>query len=145
MSPNQSPRRFGRAASQSPTTTRTRCSGSSPRRRSTIPRPRAAARAAVEGLPTVAVAESGGAAQCAGCKDGIEAGEAARRRQLAAEAEHDPLAKGGRAAARAAVEGLPTVAVAESGGAAQCAVCKDGIEAGEAARRLPCAHLYHGA
>ncbi|KAM0922577.1 hypothetical protein ACQ4PT_006064 [Festuca glaucescens] len=66
--------------------------------------------------------------------------------QLAAEGEHEPPAKGGRAAARAAVEGLPTVAVAESaGGAAQCAVCKDGIEAGEAARRLPCAHLYHGA
>ncbi|KAK1604693.1 hypothetical protein QYE76_028366 [Lolium multiflorum] len=65
--------------------------------------------------------------------------------QLAAEAEHDPPAKGGRAAARDAVEGLPTVAVAESGGAAQCAVCKDGIEAGEAARRLPCVHLYHGA
>ncbi|KAK1629381.1 hypothetical protein QYE76_003696 [Lolium multiflorum] len=65
--------------------------------------------------------------------------------QLAAEAEHDPPAKGGRAAARAAVEGLPTVAVAESGGAAQCAVCKDGIEAREAARRLPYAYLYHGA
>ncbi|KAM0853886.1 hypothetical protein ACQ4PT_050783 [Festuca glaucescens] len=67
--------------------------------------------------------------------------------QLAAEAEHEPPAKGGRAAARAAVEGLPTVVVAEAdaarGGAAQCAVCKDGIEAGEAARRLPCAHLYH--
>ncbi|KAK1602713.1 hypothetical protein QYE76_027025 [Lolium multiflorum] len=61
--------------------------------------------------------------------------------QLAADAEHEPPAKGGRAAARAAVEALPTVADA----AAQCAVCKDGIEAGEAARRLPCAHLYHGA
>ncbi|KAK1619683.1 hypothetical protein QYE76_025200 [Lolium multiflorum] len=61
--------------------------------------------------------------------------------QLAAEAEHEPPAKGGRAAARAAVDGLPTVVVAD----AQCAVCKDGIEAGEAARRLPCAHLYHGA
>ncbi|KAM0870400.1 hypothetical protein ACQ4PT_040031 [Festuca glaucescens] len=62
--------------------------------------------------------------------------------QLAAEAEHEPPAKGGRAAARAAVEGLPTVVVAADA-AAQCAVCKDGIEAGEAARRLPCAHLYH--
>ncbi|CAM0944429.1 unnamed protein product [Alopecurus aequalis] len=67
--------------------------------------------------------------------------------QLAAEAEHEPPAKGGRAAAKAAVEGLPTVLVAEAdvarGGAAQCAVCKEGIEAGEGARRLPCAHLYH--
>ena len=66
--------------------------------------------------------------------------------QLAAGAEHELPAKGGRAAAKAAVEGLPTVVVvAEAGGAApaQCAVCKDGIEAGEGARRLPCAHLYH--
>uniref|UniRef100_J3LGP1 RING-type E3 ubiquitin transferase n=1 Tax=Oryza brachyantha TaxID=4533 RepID=J3LGP1_ORYBR len=64
--------------------------------------------------------------------------------QLAAEAE--PPAKGGRAAAKATVEGLPTVVVAEADAArgdAQCAVCKDGIEAGESARRLPCAHLYH--
>nr|BAJ90943.1 predicted protein [Hordeum vulgare subsp. vulgare] len=68
--------------------------------------------------------------------------------QLAAEAEHEPPAKGGRAAAKAAVEGLPTVVVAEADavrGGAQCAVCKDGIEAGEGARRLPCAHLYHDA
>ncbi|KAL5207861.1 hypothetical protein ABZP36_032296 [Zizania latifolia] len=66
--------------------------------------------------------------------------------QLAEEAEHEPPAKGGRAAAKAAVEGLPTVVVAEADAArgdAQCAVCKDGIEAGERARRLPCAHLYH--
>ncbi|KAF0916685.1 hypothetical protein E2562_010530 [Oryza meyeriana var. granulata] len=66
--------------------------------------------------------------------------------QLAAEAEHEPPAKGGRAAAKAAVEGLPTVVVAEADaarGETQCAVCKDGIEAGERARRLPCAHLYH--
>uniref|UniRef100_A0ACD5ZL49 Uncharacterized protein n=1 Tax=Avena sativa TaxID=4498 RepID=A0ACD5ZL49_AVESA len=67
--------------------------------------------------------------------------------QLLAAAEHEPPAKGGRAAAKAAVEGLPTVVVAEAdtarGGAAQCAVCKEGIEAGEGARRLPCAHLYH--
>ncbi|KAF7080183.1 hypothetical protein CFC21_084293 [Triticum aestivum] len=64
--------------------------------------------------------------------------------QVAAEAGHEPPAKGGRAAAKAAVEGLPTVVDAARGGA-QCAVCKDGIEAGEGARRLPCAHLYHDA
>lgn len=64
-------------------------------------------------------------------------------RQLAAEAVHEPPAKGGRPAAKAAVESLPTVVVAEAD--AQCAVCKDGIEAGEGARRLPCTHLYHDA
>ncbi|KAL6911411.1 hypothetical protein ACP4OV_000216 [Aristida adscensionis] len=66
--------------------------------------------------------------------------------QLAAEADHEAPCKGGRPAARAAVEGLPTVVVAEGDaacGGAQCAVCKDGVEAGERARRLPCAHLYH--
>jgi hypothetical protein len=56
--------------------------------------------------------------------------------RLAAEA-----GKGGRPAAKAAVEGLPTVVVAEA--RVSCAVCKDGVEAGESARRLPCAHLYH--
>lgn len=67
--------------------------------------------------------------------------------QLAAEAaDHEPPGKGGRPAAKAAVEGLPTVVVAEADAArgdAMCAVCKDGVEAGERARRLPCAHLYH--
>uniref|UniRef100_A0A0D9VKI5 RING-type E3 ubiquitin transferase n=1 Tax=Leersia perrieri TaxID=77586 RepID=A0A0D9VKI5_9ORYZ len=61
--------------------------------------------------------------------------------QLAA-AETEPPAKGMRAAAKAAVEGLPTVVVTEAD-ETQCAVCKDGIDAGERARRLPCAHLYH--
>ncbi|KAK1663099.1 hypothetical protein QYE76_051258 [Lolium multiflorum] len=61
-----------------------------------------------------------------------------RRRERA-----EPIdTRDGRASSiSAAVDGLPTVVVAD----AQCAVCKDGIEAGEAARRLPCAHLYHGA
>jgi hypothetical protein len=55
-----------------------------------------------------------------------------------------PQGKGGRPAAKAAVEGLPTVVVAEADAArVSCAVCKDGVEAGERARRLPCAHLYH--
>ena len=59
----------------------------------------------------------------------------------AADADHEPPGKCGRPAAKAAVEALPTVVVAEAD--AQCAVCKDGVEAGERARRLPCAHLYH--
>lgn len=62
--------------------------------------------------------------------------------QLAAEHE-PPAAKGARAAAKAAVESLPTVVVDAARGDTQCAVCKDGMEAGERARRLPCAHLYH--
>ncbi|KAK3155158.1 hypothetical protein QOZ80_2BG0199590 [Eleusine coracana subsp. coracana] len=57
--------------------------------------------------------------------------------QLAADHEPPP-GKGGRPAAKAAVEGLPTVVVVD--GDAQCAVCKEGVER---ARRLPCAHLYH--
>ncbi|CAD6242563.1 unnamed protein product [Miscanthus lutarioriparius] len=64
----------------------------------------------------------------------------------AADADHEPPGKCGRPAAKAAVEALPTVVVAEADAArgdAQCAVCKDGVEAGERARRLPCAHLYH--
>ncbi|CAN6239570.1 unnamed protein product [Urochloa humidicola] len=65
----------------------------------------------------------------------------------AAGADHGPPPPGkcGRPAAKAAVEALPTVLVdaAAGGGGAQCAVCKDGVEAGERARRLPCAHLYH--
>ncbi|RCV08170.1 hypothetical protein SETIT_1G304500v2 [Setaria italica] len=69
--------------------------------------------------------------------------------QLAAvEADHGPPGKCGRPAAKAAVEALPTVVVAEADAArgdAQCAVCKDGVEAEERARRLPCAHLYHDA
>ncbi|CAO2047655.1 unnamed protein product [Urochloa humidicola] len=62
----------------------------------------------------------------------------------AAGADHGTPAKCGRPAAKAAVEALPTVVVADADGA-QCAVCKDGVEAGERARRLPCAHLYHDA
>ncbi|KAF8729590.1 hypothetical protein HU200_017535 [Digitaria exilis] len=61
----------------------------------------------------------------------------------AAGADHGggPPGKCGRAAAKAVVEALPTVVVHAAD--AQCAVCKDGVEAGERARRLPCAHLYH--
>jgi len=61
----------------------------------------------------------------------------------AADADHGPQGKCGRPATKAAVEALQTVVVAEAD--AQCAVCKDGVEAGERARRLPCAHLYHDA
>lgn len=53
-------------------------------------------------------------------------------RKLPAEAEHLPPAKGRRAVAKSAVEGLSAVVIAEVDtvwGSAQCLVCKDGIEA----------------
>jgi hypothetical protein len=70
-----------------------------------------------------------------------EANDDALFGQLAAEAGLEEPGKGGRPAAKATVEGLPTVVVAEA--RVSCAVCKDGVEAGESARRLPCAHIYH--
>ncbi|KAL6629996.1 hypothetical protein ACP70R_029761 [Stipagrostis hirtigluma subsp. patula] len=47
-------------------------------------------------------------------------------------------------ASRAAVEGLPEVALSEEEASRGCAVCKDGIATGERAVRLPCKHCFHG-
>ncbi|KAL6888817.1 hypothetical protein ACP4OV_009843 [Aristida adscensionis] len=47
-------------------------------------------------------------------------------------------------ASRAAVEGLPEVALGEEEASRGCAVCKDGLAAGERAVRLPCKHCFHG-
>ncbi|CAL5001532.1 unnamed protein product [Urochloa decumbens] len=49
------------------------------------------------------------------------------------------------AAARLAVESLPSAVVAagEEGEGDECAVCKDGVAAGQRAKRLPCSHRYH--
>lgn len=52
------------------------------------------------------------------------------------------LGGGGEARApAAAIEALPTVEVSEPGEV--CAICKDDLPLAAAARRLPCAHLYH--
>lgn len=48
-------------------------------------------------------------------------------------------------AARSAVEALPSAVVAagEEGEGEECAVCKDGVAAGERVKRMPCSHRYH--
>ncbi|EAZ43144.1 hypothetical protein OsJ_27734 [Oryza sativa Japonica Group] len=48
-------------------------------------------------------------------------------------------------AARSAVEALPSAVVAagEDGEWEECAVCRDGVAAGERVKRLPCSHGYH--
>ncbi|KAM3399717.1 hypothetical protein ACQJBY_004879 [Aegilops geniculata] len=48
-------------------------------------------------------------------------------------------------ASKAAVESMPTVAIAASHVAADChcAVCKEPFELGAEAREMPCAHIYH--
>ncbi|RLN09456.1 hypothetical protein C2845_PM11G26040 [Panicum miliaceum] len=74
-----------------------------------------------------------------------DAGDLLFGQLAAADADHGPQGKRGRPATKAAVEALTTVVVAEADAQCRCAVCKDGVEAGERARRLPCAHLYHDA
>ncbi|KAF0906302.1 hypothetical protein E2562_009673 [Oryza meyeriana var. granulata] len=48
-------------------------------------------------------------------------------------------------AARSAIEALPSAVVAagEEGEGEECAVCRDGVAAGERVKRLPCSHRYH--
>ncbi|EES14331.1 hypothetical protein BDA96_07G239400 [Sorghum bicolor] len=48
-------------------------------------------------------------------------------------------------AARSAVEALPSAVVAagQEGEGDECAVCKDGVAAGQRVKRLPCSHRYH--
>ncbi|XP_062192408.1 uncharacterized protein LOC133895900 [Phragmites australis] len=48
-------------------------------------------------------------------------------------------------AARSAVEALPSsvVGAGEEGEGEECAVCRDGVAAGQRVKRLPCSHLYH--
>lgn len=48
-------------------------------------------------------------------------------------------------AARSAIEALPSsvIGAGEDGEGEECAVCKDGVAAGECVKRLPCSHRYH--
>ncbi|XP_062196604.1 E3 ubiquitin-protein ligase CIP8-like [Phragmites australis] len=49
------------------------------------------------------------------------------------------------AAARSAVEALPSTVVAagEEGEGEECVVCRDGVAAGQRVKKLPCSHRYH--
>jgi E3 ubiquitin-protein ligase RNF181 len=48
-------------------------------------------------------------------------------------------------AARSAIEALDSrvIAAGEEREGEECAVCRDGVAAGECVKRLPCSHLYH--
>lgn len=47
-------------------------------------------------------------------------------------------------ASRAVVDGLPEVALSDEEASHGCAVCKDGVAAGQSVLRLPCKHYFHG-
>ncbi|XP_051150793.1 E3 ubiquitin-protein ligase CIP8-like [Andrographis paniculata] len=47
-------------------------------------------------------------------------------------------------AAKSAVEALKSVVIEDEGSTVACAICKDLVNVGEAAKTLPCGHGYHG-
>eukprot|EP00850_Spirogloea_muscicola_P021023 SM000234S07883 [mRNA] locus=s234:27762:30896:+ [translate_table: standard] len=60
--------------------------------------------------------------------------------------DNDNSRRGAPPASTSAVKALPTVAVAQGhvdDGNAMCPVCKDSMALGEAAKQMPCGHLYH--
>ncbi|XP_044476100.1 E3 ubiquitin-protein ligase CIP8-like [Mangifera indica] len=59
-------------------------------------------------------------------------------------AENDGGRRGAPPAAKSAVLELPTVEILSEQEAIVCAICKDMVNVGETATKLPCAHLYHG-
>ncbi|KAL9317012.1 hypothetical protein ACSQ67_013529 [Phaseolus vulgaris] len=52
--------------------------------------------------------------------------------------------RGAPPASKSAVEALPTVKIASESETVVCAICKDLLGVGDAAKRLPCGHKYHG-
>lgn len=58
-------------------------------------------------------------------------------------AENDNSRRGAPPAAKYAVENLPSIIVAPKHGSSLCAICKDAVIVGTAAKQLPCLHLYH--
>ncbi|KAK4859395.1 hypothetical protein QYF36_004721 [Acer negundo] len=59
-------------------------------------------------------------------------------------AENDGGRRGAPPAAKAAVLELPTVTILSEQDAIVCAICKDVINVGEKATKIPCGHGYHG-
>ncbi|KAL7115476.1 hypothetical protein ACP275_04G186100 [Erythranthe tilingii] len=61
-------------------------------------------------------------------------------------AENDPNRYGTPPASKSVVEGLPDITITQemlTSDSSQCAVCKDSFELNEAAKQIPCKHLYH--
>eukprot|EP01018_Ginkgo_biloba_P037759 Gb_06048 [translate_table: standard] len=61
-------------------------------------------------------------------------------------AENDNSRRGAPPAAKSAIENLPLIVVErkhEEDGSSLCAICKEVVILGEAAKQLPCLHLYH--
>lgn len=52
--------------------------------------------------------------------------------------------RGAPPAAKSAVSALPSVVIASEEDCLVCAICKDGVNVGETAKKLPCGHGYHG-
>ncbi|KAI4313192.1 hypothetical protein L6164_026190 [Bauhinia variegata] len=52
--------------------------------------------------------------------------------------------RGAPPAAKSAVEALPTVKIESKDEALVCAICKDLVDVGDMAKKLPCGHKYHG-
>ncbi|CAI9773854.1 unnamed protein product [Fraxinus pennsylvanica] len=61
-------------------------------------------------------------------------------------AENDPNRYGTPPASKSAMEGLPDIKIMEEmlgSESSQCAVCKNSFELDEAAKQMPCKHIYH--
>ncbi|KAM0861197.1 hypothetical protein ACQ4PT_046056 [Festuca glaucescens] len=64
---------------------------------------------------------------------------------------HDLLVAGGEAlfltskppASISAIQALPSAVITADEDGEECAVCKDGVAAGERVKRMPCSHRYH--
>lgn len=59
-------------------------------------------------------------------------------------AESDGGRRGAPRAAKSAVLELPTVEILSEQETIVCAICKDTVNVGETATKLPCGHVYHG-
>ncbi|KAJ4702140.1 E3 ubiquitin-protein ligase RING1 [Melia azedarach] len=59
-------------------------------------------------------------------------------------AESDSGRRGAPPASKSAVLGLPTVEILSHQETIVCAICKDVVNVGETATKLPCGHGYHG-
>lgn len=52
--------------------------------------------------------------------------------------------RGAPPASKLVVEGLEVIVIRNEDEVVSCSVCKDLVDVGEEAKRLPCGHIYHG-